>query len=444
MSVDFTMYPDRLQPHIVMKDLNEPIEVAKGPFRLTGDVEGRLEADLVVRWVPSLEIAFDGNYSGPTIGFSTEQLTLASDGALPFSVPVNLTRVGLGMDSQSVRGTIAGKIVTGRGACKSLRFGLVNFPEFIGDPVRVRRGESDGWSRSRLECLADIGVCRIDEIEEVAELRKHAIRDAGAVVSHVGQWVPRAAMVSPDESDEVVRLLHFWFGFLRGAWTGPVFVEGVGERDEIVWRQFARWKLSETREMPGWFPERTPTDLSPLFSGFTARWNDPAWNRPLIAAISWLVEANSSRSALESRIVLAQVALDLLAWVHVVETQRLHSRADFKRLSAAGRIRALLHHIRVPTEVPDHLANLTPLQRNEAFDGPGVITSVRNSLVHATEDNRARTANLAGLQLLECSHLGLQYLELAILSICGHSGHYARRGWRGWKGEDEVLVPWAG
>jgi hypothetical protein len=48
-----------------------------------------------------------------------------------------------------------------------------------------------------------------------------------------------------------------------------------------------------------------------------------------------------------------------------------------------------------------------------------------------------------GEQRMECSELALQYLELALLAVCGHDGYYARRGWRGWKGDDEVLVPWS-
>ena len=241
----------------------------------------------------------------------------------------------------------------------------------------------------------------------------------------------------------VLQMLHFWFGLLRGAWAGPVFPQGVVD-GEVVWRQFAPWKLGESRQVTTWFPERTPLDLADLFSGFVHRWNDSAWQGPLISAISWFVEANSSRSALESKIVLTQVALDLLAWVHLVETQRLHSRADFKRLSAAGRIRALLHHIGVPTKVPDYLTRLPALQQGDAFDGPGVITRVRNAFVHATEENRTAVGSIDGPRLLECSQLSLQYVELAILAVCQHSGHYARRGWKGWKGEDEVLVPWAG
>jgi len=213
--------------------------------------------------------------------------------------------------------------------------------------------------------------------------------------------------------------------------------------NEVLWEQLASWKISETREVPTWFPQRQHLDLSGMFAGFAKRWADSAWRTPLKTVVSWYIEANSSRTTLETRIVLAQVALDLLAWVYLVETQRLHSRADFRRLSAAGRIRVLLHHLGVPATLPDYLAHLPSLCNGDAFDGPGVVTRVRNALVHAAEDSGRVIASARGEQLLECSELALHYVELALLAVCEYSGSFARRGWRGWKGDDEVPVPWA-
>jgi hypothetical protein len=189
-------------------------------------------------------------------------------------------------------------------------------------------------------------------------------------------------------------------------------------------------------------PQRTPLDLSAMFAGFSRRWNDEAWRRPLRTAVWWLVEANARETATESKIILAQVALELLAWVHVVETQQLHARYDFKRLSAAGRMRALLQSVGVPTVVPDYMTALPQLCDRDAFDGPGVITRVRNALVHADEDHRSVVESLDGMARYECSQLALQYVELVLLAVCGYDTHYARRGWKGWKGDDEVLVPW--
>jgi len=160
--------------------------------------------------------------------------------------------------------------------------------------------------------------------------------------------------------------------------------------------------------------------------------------------VSWLVEANSPNAVSETRIVLAQIALELLAWVYAVETRPLHSRTDFNRLSAAGRIRILLQQLRIPSSVPDYLSDVPSLDDSDAFDGPGLITGVRNALVHATDRKRKLIAKLDGRQRYQCGQVALHYLELALLALFGHDGYYARRGWEGWKGEDEVPVPWIG
>jgi hypothetical protein len=236
-------------------------------------------------------------------------------------------------------------------------------------------------------------------------------------------------------------MLHFWFGFLRGAWAGPVFPQGIVGSD-VVWRQFASWKIGESTPANTWLPEVTPLDLTGLFSGFTRRWTDASWH---FGPVGFLVRGGEfSEGLARIRDRVGPGSVGPTCWVHLVETQRLHSRGDFRRISAAGRIRALLHHVGVSTMVPDYFTLLPSLQQGDAFDGPGIITMVRNALVHPTEENLIKTQALGGEHLLECGQLGLHYVELSILAICGHSTNYARRGWKGWKGEDEVAVPWAG
>ncbi|HXH81375.1 MAG TPA: hypothetical protein VNN07_00435 [Candidatus Tectomicrobia bacterium] len=330
----------------------------------------------------------------------------------------------------------------GQDTFDSLRFSLVNFPDYMGAPVSCEP-ESRGGFTGRLDFSAGLGECRLDEIPEAAPLVKKAKRDAGFAISHVGHWIPASGTMTAQQAETIVRMLHLWFGFLRGAWAGPVFPQGL-TGSTAVWRQFAAWRIGESPATATWFPRRTPLDLSSAFRGFSHRWNDPAWQDALNSAVSWFVEANSPGAVPETRIVLAQIALELLAWVHVVETRSLHSRTDFTRLSAAGRIRILLQQLGIPSSVPDHLTEIPTFDDRDAFDGPGVITAVRNAPVHATDQKRKLIAKLDGWHRFQCGQIALHYLELALLALFGHDGTYARRGWEGWKGEDEVPVPWIG
>jgi len=432
--------PERIEPYILLDDHSRSVPLASGPFRLTGLSDGVLDGDLVFRWFPSTAIEFEGSYTDPHPDIEAPNWCLLSEGTLAFSMPALVTHVSVGNEKSTVRGIAQRGFSVGSGSFDTLRFCLANFPNYIGAPISYHMDAHSGWVAGRLQIRTDRGECRLDVVPEATELVKRAGSDQGFVISHVGQWIPSSGVMTVEEAEAIIVMLHFWFGFTRGAWAGPLFPQGLSNGN-IVWHQFAAWRLGDSPAAT-WMPQRRPLDLSSAFRGFAQRWNDHAWQGALQSAISWFIEANSSRTALESKIVLAQVALELLAWVHVIETQRLHGRTDFRRLSAAGRIRILLQHIGVRSTLPDYLSHLPALQNGEAFDGPGVITRVRNALVHATEENRETVDRIDGIQLYECGQMALQYVELTLLAICGHDGHYARRGWRGWVGDDEVRVPW--
>jgi hypothetical protein len=435
--------PERIVPYILLTRPDEPVPLLAGPFRLVGSSEVRLHADLRFRWSPSVAVEFEGECAGSPVSLLEETWSLASEGDPAFTVPVHITHMQNRREASVVRGMAARALNIGEGPFKVLRFCLANFPDYLGRAVHYKNEEGEGLMAGRLETRAESGYCQLDKIPEAKELVKAAERDAGFVISHVGLWVPSAGVMSAQEAESILEMLYFWFGLLRGGWAGPLFPQGINADQAVVWRQFASWRLRGSRRVSTWLPERRPLDLSSAFRGFAQRWNDAAWRDPLTTSIAWFVEANTPGTTPESRIVLSQVALELLSWVLLVESQRLHHQKDFEVLSAAGRIRALLHHIGVPTTVPDYLSRLQPLCDDDAFDGPGVITKVRNALVHSTKRKRTFMESVDGEQRMECSELALQYLELALLAVCGHDGYYTRRGWRGWKGDDEVPVPWS-
>ncbi len=436
--------PIRISPYITMSELNEPIEILKGTFELVLGKAGKgaLNGSIRFRWLPCTAMEFEGVYSGPPVDLLKQDDIYLSIEAPRQDVSVMITSSQFRPFPHRIRGVFREEgTFSSAPEVDRVRFCLVNFPGFLGSMFSYG-SDSAGTFPGRLEMASRGFLCTVDAIPEVRDLRRAANQGAGFVISHVGELKPVRGTLNPETIQSLLDWMHLFFGFLRGAWSGPIFPQGF-TGDQKSWEQLGSWKLSETREVSTWLPRVAPLELNKLFSGFFEKCSDATWDSALRTALGWHIQANSSVAAHETKIVIAQVVLELLAWVQIVENQQLHSRRDFERLSAAGRIRALLHHLKIPAAVPSHCPELMSLQDREAFDGPGVLVRLRNALVHATENSRSLTVSLSGLQWWQAGQLAVQYIELAVLALCGYQGKYARRAWRGWKGEDETFVPWS-
>ena len=132
--------------------------------------------------------------------------------------------------------------------------------------IRYQNPSGFGVSRGRLEVRTPTELCQVDEIIEVGDLVKRSEREPGFVITHVGLWMPEKSAMTAEKAKAALRMLHFWFGFLRGAWCGPVFPQGV-QGNHVVWRYFAPWKLSEPRRVASWLPLEHSPQLSGTVSG---------------------------------------------------------------------------------------------------------------------------------------------------------------------------------
>ena len=168
--------------------------------------------------------------------------------------------------------------------------------------------------------------------------------------------------------------------------------------------------------------------LSEVFPGFVSLWNDSTWKVPLWEAVYWYIQANGQnyKSAItDAGIILAQTALELLAWTHCVQHRRMVSARAFERgggLRAADKLRLLATSLDVPLDIPPHLLALNAKPGEKWHDAMHAITDVRNALVHPP----AKTV-LPKDSYLEAWNLSLWYLEMVLLRLCGHMGKYSNR-----------------
>jgi hypothetical protein len=178
-----------------------------------------------------------------------------------------------------------------------------------------------------------------------------------------------------------------------------------------------------------------------FFPGFFSVWERSIWKVPLEEAIYWYLNANENPIAvpIDVGVILAQTALELLAWNYCVPDRKLVSPRAFGRggLSASDKIRLLLRSLDIPSAVPAECEELIKWQPQKIKDAPDAITLIRNALVHpSAERTRPEVA------LRDAWTLSLWLIELAILRVCNYMGEYGNRVKVGrWVGQVEG-VPW--
>jgi hypothetical protein len=347
--------------------------------------------------------------------------------------------------SQQISGRLNGLFNTGQPTgVQRIDFQLANFHELNGEPIRIGMGKHVRVNRGRLVFTDDNHLITIDQVDQYSERISKVKTAGGFIIGHAGRIEKKDnSLISPDEVEDMLAVLHTFLSFCCGRWCGPMFGSGRLDRD-VVWEQLGSWKVSPWKNVSSWFPSFEPSEVTKAWNGFSQRWGLSDWQYPLKIAVHWFVEANLGAGATEGSIVLTQTALELLCWAYLVEEQHLFTTKDFNSLSAADKIRYLLSHLAIPVQIPPQLKNLQAASASfKAPDGPGVFVAIRNGIVHPTKAKRNAIAKMLPRARWEARQLGLWYLELAILRLSSYTGVYYNRLKTGYVSAMKEKVPWA-
>jgi hypothetical protein len=225
------------------------------------------------------------------------------------------------------------------------------------------------------------------------------------------------------EAADVLDGLYYFLSFARGRWCWPaLFIGSNGS-------QFCWLSCSEPREIDqftdkNFIPPFTNSEvaLTQAFDGFLSLWNDSEWRRPLKTALTWYVEANEARS-IESAIVAGQTALELIAWMHIVEREKTLSADGFDKLPASDRLKLMFKFLSIPIDFPSEVAALQAYSTHRERkweDGARAVSELRNSIVHPKRRNALYHA--PGSVQQQARALTLWYLSCAILRLFGYAG----------------------
>lgn len=417
------------------------IRLHRGPLELQDDgkVIARGDGDVFFSWLPNPGIRFSlpdqelGGISGET------RLSVP---ALQLDARVLLTHWSL--SGGDIRGVINRAPFPSTEAISYLRFAIPNYLIMNrADPLHENRaGRQHAWAgRTVLE--AEGWRLTLDARPDSRVVKERLQARSGYEVTHTGDLVrvDGAPFSDAAAADKLVALAHF-FGLTRGGWAPPILAHGYDARGRIVWRDWNPPTISPWRSVMNVIDVFHPESLQDAFHGYLRRWDDPLWREPLLYATQMYVEANGPVFA-ETSLVLTQAALELIAWVRIVEDEKSLTRVEFEKLQygAADRLRKLFEWLRLDPSIPETLTALSSeANRLGWVDGPHAIDAMRNALIHASKRDRIGNTELNAR--IDLHELALWYVELALLRILNFESDYSSRLHSHSSGS-VFAVPWA-
>lgn len=327
-------------------------------------------------------------------------------------------------------------------------FHLFNLPDFHGpDDYAIQGSEpNDGWARcGRATLEADGWKITIAGLRATSDLEEALRTDGGYVITHMGK-VERSdrSTFSSERLDSVLCCLQYFVAFCVGRWVGVALPVGVDQQGDKVFEEWGipRVAPNDWSGTGSWFDEHHGELLSQVFPGFYARWKDPLWTQAVETALYWYVCANDRGYGVgvDGALILAQNALECLAWTYCVQERRIVSEPAFSRrgLPAADKIRMLASTLEIPVDLPGDMTALRACAGTASSNIPDAITFIRNALVHPT-----KSKPFAQDAYYEAWRLAMWLLDLVLLRLCGHSGEYADRLADGRCAGQMSKVPWS-
>jgi hypothetical protein len=431
-----------LEPVYTTPSPNASIRLYDGEIEL--DQSGRVfkaPASIKLNWLPSTRIEFE------ILNLPVEPMKAPDTGIAKLGIPklplysdAHVNRVSCSYTSGKehgevplIRGQLLGEpTISSAPTCSEVLFHLPNFKSIAGGRLHLK---NDEW---------DVLIRPIDNITDLTE----CLSDQGGFgLTHVGTLKRiDGGQFNKDQASDNLDAIYHLLSFIRGLWCGPILPIGR-TADKISWQIWTDPRLTPWKFVSSWFFDFESEEINEAFIGYMKKWADLNWNEPIRLAIHWYTEANIGAGGVEGSIILIQAALEMLSWVYLLEAPgacKPCTRADFSnnRLWPASRkIGRLLDAMKIPKKIPDELKELQKAN-TDAKIGPEMFTYIRNRIVHATEEDRAKLGSISFEARIEAKELGLWYVEMALLSLFGFTGHHYVRFRHGEPGDRVAYVPW--
>jgi hypothetical protein len=314
--------------------------------------------------------------------------------------------------------------------CQAVRFVYVNFPRFVGLPVRnIGCSGFLGFRAGRLELDTEDWQFRLDEAESGNPYERLGQGQRFAI-THVGLLTSKTkTTINLEGAESALISLSTLASILRGAGTAPMTWTGEGRGGEVLWTRHTVWQLDQWGGLPGPLsgeasflmadPKTIPA-LNRSLARLLELREDDLWREVLDRAVLWLITANTGKTP--GDVILAQAGLELMAYATVVLGEALPVEA-FVKLDASHQIHLMLSLLKIPLAVPPSLKRLCAFAAsNQNASAPAVVTRFRNRITHPPKRGASEPRDNYWRTTYEAKILATHLLERCLLATLGYDG----------------------
>ncbi len=436
--------------------INEPFPLYRGLVEVVqGSVTAAGTVEVEWAWFPMPEIRFRLDVR-PGSAFQLEPCVVKFSlrgvqfPARIIGIETNTTAAGT---TQSIKVFFDQAVTFDNGQARTkVQFQVPGFLNYQGlwitDPVTTAPGGTAVSRPGRVVLLGGGWKITLDAVSPITTVIQALDAESGYGLTHVTDVAREdGATFSSADVLSVEDALFDFLSFARGSWSGVVLPNETDSAGNVVFEQWFVPRLAPWRTKNSWFYQTHPAELVNVFPGFWARWSNPQWRDAVKFAIHALVESNSEPISMEASLILAQVALELLSAVILVEDLKRITPQDFDKKNlypAYRKFQALLTECGIPLTIPPTLVHLSAVAvANNWSDGPTALTQTRNKLAHASLPNLKKLYSITPQVKSDLRTLALWYVELVLLWWCGYKGGYRSRVGPLLPPYQENTVPWA-